>query len=140
MVDVDAVLSRDYNHSGQAAEHRRATVMKIAEEHAGEVTIVVVDGRIDTSTAGPFEEKLTGLFKSGRNRVMVDCRNLAYITSAGFRALLRAGKLADKSEGKLALCNMTLEVRRVFELGEMIDLFAIFPSREDGLAKLSAAS
>jgi anti-sigma B factor antagonist len=112
-------------------------MMKIAEEQAGEVTIIAINGQVDSNTAKSFEEKLTGLFKSGRNRVVVDFKHLAYITSAGFRVLLLAGKLAEKSDGKLALCNVTAEVRRVFDLGNMTDLFAIYPSREEGLAKLS---
>ena len=112
-------------------------MIKIAEEHAGDVTIVTVDGRIDSGTAKSLEEKLTGLFRSPRGRVIVDCRQLAYITSAGLRVLLLAAKLADKSEGKLALCSMNVEVRRVFDLGELSDLFAIYPSREESLAKLA---
>jgi anti-sigma B factor antagonist len=111
--------------------------MRIAEDQAGSVTVVAIDGRIDTGTANALEEKLTGLFKSGRNRVVVDCRNLAYITSAGLRVLLRVAKLADRSDGKLALCDVSSEVRRVFDLGEMTSLFAIFPSRDEGIAKLS---
>jgi len=111
--------------------------MRIAEERAGDVTIVAVDGRVDSNSAQSFEEKLSRLFRSGRNRVIVDFKHLAYITSAGLRVLLRAGKLADKSEGKLVLCNITGEVRRVFDLGDLTDLFAIYSSREEGLAKLS---
>jgi anti-anti-sigma factor len=112
-------------------------MMKIAEEQAGDVTIIAVNGQVDSNSAKTFEEKLTSLFTSGRNRVVIDFKNLAYITSAGFRALLVAGKLAEKSNGKLALCNMTAEVSRVFDLGHMTDLFAIYPSREESLAKLS---
>ena len=112
-------------------------MMKIAEEQAGDVTIIAVNGQVDSNTAKTFEEKLTSLFTSGRNRVIIDFKHLAYITSAGFRVLLVAGKLAEKSNGKLALCNMTAEVSRVFDLGHMTDLFAIYPSREEGLAKLS---
>jgi anti-sigma B factor antagonist len=111
--------------------------MKIAEEQAGSVTIVAVNGQVDSNTAKSFEEKLTGLFNSGRNRVVVDFKHLAYITSAGFRVLLLAGKLAEKSDGKFALCNVTAEVLRVFDLGNMTELFAIYPSREESLAKLS---
>ncbi len=135
---MDYALSDEYNR-GWLTDFKRARQdrMRIAEEQAGHVTIVAIDGRIDTGTANALEEKLTGLFKAGRNRVIVDCRRLAYITSAGLRVMLRAAKLADKSNGKFALCNMSTEVRRVFDLGEMSDLFAIFPSREDGVAKLS---
>jgi anti-sigma B factor antagonist len=111
--------------------------MKIAEEQAGDVTIIEVNGQVDSSTAKSFEDKLTSLFKSGRNRVIVDLKQLAYMSSAGFRVLLLASRLAEKSGGKLALCNITAEVLRVFDLGNLTDLFAIYPSREESLAKLS---
>ena len=48
-----------------------------------------------------------------------------------------ASRLAEKSEGQLALCNLTADVMRVFELGGLTDAFAIYPSREEGLAKLA---
>jgi anti-anti-sigma factor len=112
-------------------------MMKIAEQQAGDVTVLVVDGQVDSNTAKTFEAKLTSLFGSGPNRVIVDFKHLAYITSAGLRALLVAAKLAEKNNGRLALCNMTAEVFRVFDLGHLTDLFAIYPSREEGLAKLS---
>jgi anti-anti-sigma factor len=114
--------------------------MNIAEEQRGDVTIVDVDGRVDSVTAKPFEEKLTALFNSGRNRVVIDFKRIVYISSAGFRVLLMAGQLAEKSDGKLALCNITADVRRVFDLGGLTDLFAIYPSREEGLARLASAS
>ena len=80
-------------------------MMKIAEEQAGDVTIIAVNGQVDSNTAKPFEEKLTSLFTSGRNRVIVDFKHLAYITSAGFRALLVVGK--NEATGR------TVSVRRL---------------------------
>jgi anti-sigma B factor antagonist len=112
-------------------------MINIAEVHSGNVTIVDVNGRVDSNTAKSFEETLTGLFKAGRNRIVVDFKHIVYISSAGCRALLLAGQLADKSNGKLALCNLTADVMRVFELGGLTDFFAIYPTREEGLAKLS---
>ncbi len=112
-------------------------MITMAEEQNGEVTIVGLNGRVDSSTAKSFEEKLTALFRSGRNRVMVDFEHLVYISSAGCRVLLVASRLAEKSDGQLALCNLTSDVMRVFELGGLTDFFAIYPSREEGLAKLT---
>ena len=111
-------------------------MITMAEEQNGEVTIVGLNGRVDSSTAKSFEERLTALFRSGRNRVMVDFKHLVYISSAGCRVLLVASRLAEKSDGQLALCNLTTDVMRVFELGGLTDFFAIYPSREEGLAKL----
>jgi anti-sigma B factor antagonist len=109
----------------------------IAEEQNGEVTIVEIKGRIDSNTARPFGDRLTGLIKAGRKRLVVDLKNLVYISSAGFRALLLAGRLAEESQGALVLCSLSSEVQRLFDLGTFTDLFPIYSSREEGLTKLS---
>ncbi len=70
--------------------------MEIAEQHAGEITVVEVTGRIDSNTAKAFGERLTGLIKDGRARLVVDLKQIIYISSAGFRALLLADKLAGR--------------------------------------------
>jgi anti-sigma B factor antagonist len=111
--------------------------LDIAEEHRGDITIVEIKGRIDSNTAKPFGERLTGLIKAGRMRVVVDLKHLVYISSAGFRALLVAGQLAEESKGTLALCGLSSEVQRLFDLGAFTDLFVIYGSREEGLTKLS---
>ena len=112
-------------------------MITIAEEQNGDITIVDINGRVDGSTAKPFEERLIGLLQSGRNRIMVDCKRLVFISSAGCRALLVAMRLAQKNDSRLALCNITAEVLRVLELGGLTDYFAIYPSREEGIAKLA---
>jgi anti-sigma B factor antagonist len=109
----------------------------IAEVHNGDITIVEIKGRIDSNTARPFGDRLTGLIKAGRKRVVVDLKNLVYISSAGFRALLLAGRLAEETQGTLVLCSLSSEVQRLFDLGAFTDLFPIYASREEGLTKLS---
>jgi anti-sigma B factor antagonist len=111
--------------------------LDIAEEHRGDITIVEIKGRIDSNTAKSFGERLTGLIKAGRMRVVVDLKHLVYISSAGFRALLVAGQLAEESKGTLALCSLSSEVQRLFDLGAFTDLFVIYGSREEGVTKLS---
>jgi len=110
--------------------------LKFYEQHDGDVTVVEVAGRIDSNTAKEFGDKLTGLIRSGRTRLVVDFKNIVYISSAGFRALLVTAKLADETSGRFALCGLTAEVRRLFDLGAFTDLFPIFSSREEGLANL----
>jgi len=112
-------------------------MLDIAEERSGEITIIGVNGRVDTYTARPFQDRLTNLFKEGRSRVMVDCTNVNYISSAGCRALLFVCQAAEHSAAKLALCNLSSEMRHVFELAGLIDHFAIYPSREEGIAHLA---
>src|SRR5262245_32491901 len=105
--------------------------MEIVEQDAGEITIVEIKGRIDSNSAKAFGDRLTDLIKTGRARLVVDLKHIIYISSAGFRALLVAGRLAEETNGKLALCSLSAEVQRLFDLGAFTDLFMIFPSRDE---------
>ena len=111
--------------------------MEIAEQQAGEITIVEVKGRIDSNTAKAFGERLTSLINAGRGRLVVDLKQIIYISSAGFRALLVAGRLADETKGTLALCGLSAELQRLFDLGAFTDLFTIYGSRDESIAKLT---
>jgi len=114
--------------------------MDIAEQQAGEITIVEVKGRIDSNTAKAFGERLTSLINTGRGRLVVDLKQIIYISSAGFRALLVAGRLADETKGTLALCGLSAELQRLFDLGAFTDLFTIYGSRDESIAKLTEAA
>ena len=111
--------------------------MEIAEQQAGSVTIVEIKGRIDSNSAKAFGERLSTLIKAGRARLVVDFKNIIYISSAGFRALRVAGRLVEETNGTLVLCSLSSEVQRLFDLGAFTDLFVIYTSREEGLAELS---
>ena len=111
--------------------------MEIAEQHTGKITIVEIKGRIDINTAKAFAERLTSLIKAGHARLVVDLKHIIYISSVGFRALLVAGQLAKGINGTLVLCSLSADVRKLFEIGAFTDLFAIYPSREEAVAKLS---
>jgi anti-anti-sigma factor len=99
--------------------------MEISEEQAGDVTIVYVKGRIDSTTATSIGDKLAGLIKSGRTRLVVDLNDVGYLTSAGFRALLLAAMLAEKASGTLSLRNLSAHLRKLFEVAGFTDLFDI---------------
>jgi anti-anti-sigma factor len=112
--------------------------MQIGVQQMGAVTVVELNGRIDSTTAKSFGDSLLGALKSDQARVIVDFRNILYISSAGFRVLLLAGRKAEETKSRFALCNLTTEVTRLFDLGAFRDLFVIYASRDEGLAKLSA--
>jgi anti-anti-sigma factor len=111
--------------------------MEMAEQQIGAVTIVEVKGRIDSNSAKAFGDHLTVLINAGRDRLIVDLRNMDYISSAGFRVLLIAGRLADETKCRLVLCSLSAEVQRLFELSSFTDLFVVYATREDGIAGLS---
>jgi len=110
--------------------------MKMVEAVAEDVTVLEAYGRLDSTTAKEFGDRLVALVQAGRNAIVVDLKNIAYISSAGFRVLLIANRATSQKQGKLALCGITGEVRRLFEIGAFLDQFLICPTQADGIGKL----
>ena len=110
--------------------------MKLVEAVAEDVMVVEAYGRLDSTTSKMFGDRLISLLQTGRGSLVVDLKNIAYISSAGFRALLIANRAATGREGKLALCGVTGEVRRLFDIGGFTSEFLIFPTQADGIGKL----
>jgi anti-anti-sigma factor len=110
----------------------RDSRMEISDRLAGGVTIVDLAGRIDSTTARSVGDKLTSLIHSGRTRIVIDLARVSYISSAGFRVLLVAARLAEGRNATLALCRLSAEVRKLFEVAEFVDLFEIHQSRPEG--------
>jgi len=109
--------------------------MEIVEMLRGPVTIIEPRGALDKSGAPPFGDRIFAVIDSGSRNLLVDLQQIVYISSAGFRTLLLAHKRADEVKAKLVLCGVSAEVRRLFELGRVIDLFTICATRDEGVAK-----
>src|ERR1700716_4170354 len=93
--------------------------MKLMEEMADDVTILEAYGRLDSTTAKEFGDRLAALVQAGRNAIVVDLKDIAYISSAGFRAVLIANRATAAKQGKFALCGAIGEVKRLFEIGSL---------------------
>jgi anti-anti-sigma factor len=109
--------------------------MEVTESSADGVTIVEPRGRMDSNGAKPFGDRIVELVRSGSNHMLIDLRHILYISSAGFRSLLIAGKLIDELQGKLVLCGMSAETKRLFDIGAFTDLFTICQGRDEGISK-----
>jgi anti-anti-sigma factor len=110
--------------------------MKLVEEVTEDVTVVEAYGRLDSTTAKEFGDRLMSLVQAGRSSLVVDLKNIAYISSAGFRALLIANRATAERQGKLALCGVIGEVKRLFDIGNFTEEFLICPTQAEGIGKL----
>lgn len=97
------------------------------------MVVLEAKGRIDSTTAPALGEKLSGALGSPQARLVLDLKQLEYISSAGFRVLLLAAKRAEAAGSKFVLCGISGKVRQLFDLAGFLDLFAILASREDAI-------
>jgi anti-anti-sigma factor len=108
----------------------------LREEVLGEIIVLEVNGRLDSMTAPTLGERLTQALATRVKRLVIDLRQLEYISSAGFRVLLLAAKRADDSARELVLCGLSNKVRQLFDVGGFLDRFQVTPSREDAISTL----
>jgi anti-sigma B factor antagonist len=95
--------------------------MKIDINDRNGVLNVALDGRLDTTTAPELERILTEKY-DGTGSIVVDCKDLSYISSAGLRVLLGAQK---KTKGAMKLMNVCELVMEVFEMTGFADILVI---------------
>jgi anti-anti-sigma factor len=110
--------------------------MDLTEHTDGGITVVEPHGRIDHATAAEFGNRLSKLLNTGRNQLVIDLHSTTYISSAGFRRLLIAKRSMQAKHGKLALCGVSGEVKRLFDIGAFGELLPVYPTREAGIASM----
>jgi anti-anti-sigma factor len=110
--------------------------MKLVEGVIDDVTVIEAHGRLDSTTAKELGDRLIALVQAGQSAIVVDLKNIAYISSAGFRVLLIANRVAAEKRSKLALCGVIGEVRRLFEIGDFTQRFLICQTQADGIGQL----
>ena len=62
--------------------------MNISISEVEEVTVVMFKGNLDTGTAPEAQAKLDELMATGTTKLLVDCSELDYISSAGLGVML----------------------------------------------------
>ena len=92
------------------------------KKNAEETTIKLV-GRLDTTTA-PALDKTINEDIAGTKNLVLDVKELEYISSAGLRVLLGAQKKMQKI-GSMKVTNVREEVMEVFEMTGFADILVI---------------
>ena len=113
-----------------------ASALTIGQSRDDGVCVVTLSGRIDSTNANDLMNQLTSLITSGEKSIVVDFAAVLYLTSAAFRALLVATDEAERNAAKFVLCSLGEHVRELFEMGGLLEVFTIHPSRAEAVAQL----
>ena len=97
--------------------------MTIEIKRNAEESTIALAGRLDTTTAPALEKAITEEMESTK-KLILDLKEMAYISSAGLRVLLGAQKKIQKF-GSMKLINVCEEVMEVFEMTGFADILVI---------------
>ena len=97
--------------------------MEFKKSTEGTKITYCVSGRLDTNTAPVLNADLTESL-DGMTELVLDLKDLEYISSAGVRVLLSAYKTMSK-RGGMVLKNLPDMVREVLSVTGLLDFFTI---------------
>ena len=93
-------------------------------ETEGMVTARLV-GRLDTPAAAEISQQIQPLLDHAGETIVLDCTELAYISSSGLRIFLTLRKAAAAAGGHIVIEGLSNEIRQVFMMTGFLQLFEI---------------
>lgn len=110
--------------------------MEMIVRQEDQAVVVSVTGRMDAVTASQFDKRLETLMEEGAARIIVNFRDLEYISSAGLQTILATAKRLENINGEILLANLSDAVKEVFEISGFDTIFRIFDTEGAALASI----
>lgn len=107
--------------------------MEISIKEHNRAAVITPRGRIDSSTAGQFEQALNQAMENGQKNIVLDMEAVEFLSSAGLRAMVNARKALQALGGDLRLANPSERVSDTLSIAGLDVLFLSFPDRESAI-------
>jgi len=96
--------------------------------------ILPLEGEIDLHVSPRLERALASIIKKRPSNVVVDLSGVRFIDSSGLAVLIRAMQDVQTYGGRLSLSGINDNVRPIFEMARLDQVFLIDPGDEEVLA------
>ncbi len=100
--------------------------LEMTSADVGTGTVISVRGEIDMATAPQLRDMLEQVIEGGSQRIVLDCRDLAFLDSSGIGVLVAArNRLGD--DGEIVLDSPPPHVRKVLEITGVASHLSVIP-------------
>lgn len=110
---------------------------KINHRTRGGLEVLDLHGELDAHTASHLEDSLKLLIGSDKSNIIVNCKELEYIASAGLGVFMAYIEDVRNTGGDIKLTNMNEKVYNVFDLLGFPTLYDILDDETDAVKKFS---
>lgn len=101
----------------------------------GNISVIKLSGYLDAHTAPILESNFTELIDSSKFKIIVNFKDLAYISSAGLGVFMAYIEKIRNNSGDIKLTNMNDKVYNIFDLLGFPLLYEIFEKEDEALKK-----
>lgn len=100
------------------------------------VKVLKPEGILDSTKATQFRQQAQELISKGEKLILIDLKKVSFMDSSGLGALVLILKTIQANEGRLFLMSINDQVKMLFELTNMTQMFEIVESKEELEQKL----
>lgn len=97
--------------------------MTLEVKQTDEQVIGTLVGRLDTLAAAQFSRDMEALIDLADKHILLDCKDLEFISSSGLRLFLTLRKQTLAKGGDITIQNVNESIRSVFTLTGFYSLF-----------------
>jgi anti-sigma B factor antagonist len=118
--------------------YKKETTMsdfKIHHRDGDGVSVIELKGYLDAHTAPDLETAFQKLLTEKKYNVVVNCRDLSYISSAGLGVFMAYVEDIRKNMGDIKLTNMSPKVYNVFDLLGFPILYEIYKDEQEAVTR-----
>jgi len=122
----------------QGEKEKKETTMidfKIHQRDSEDVSVIELKGYLDAHTAPDLETAFQKLITENKFNIVVNCRDLSYISSAGLGVFMAYVEDIRKNKGDIKLTNMTPKVYNVFDLLGFPILYEIYKDEQEAVVR-----
>lgn len=115
---------------------------KISVEYGENATIVTLaDAKIlkEEDIRAVQESIMSVIEQAGRINLILDFRNVEFLSSAVLGLLIRISKKIYERDGRLKLCNISPRIHEIFKITRLTKIFDIHADVESAIEGLSTA-
>lgn len=94
------------------------------EKHENEV-VVLLNGELDTVATTNMSEELNRVTDLASQNIIIDCKDLEYVSSSGLRFFMQLKKNSEQSGGSVTIRNLNEDVEDIFRLRGFHHIFNI---------------
>lgn len=97
--------------------------MQITKLVDGDTLTLVINARLDTLTSPALQEEIVNSIE-GVKHLVLDFKDVLYVSSSGLRVILMAQKEMSK-KGDMVLLNVSDEIKQLFEMTGFSEILTI---------------
>jgi anti-anti-sigma factor len=95
------------------------------------VKVVQPSGILDSTQSGQFRQEIIDIVQAQTEVIIIDFKDVSFMDSSGLGALVLSLKAVRAAGGQMFICSINEQIKMLFELTSMDQVFEIFPNREE---------